>query len=158
MAGHMRRRFRIAVVIGFASALIFGIALGIQDIRVRIAMRLIPICPTKFIGKRFSLDTKDSFSSAYGLADLCDSIYGSYKDRLTPTPKTYFWLIASMDTQATVWQFDDYYIHLYATSDMGRDIVSVAVVPGHYEKTQHSDDGVHDIAYVSPKRFFVPNR
>jgi hypothetical protein len=154
----MRRRFRKLIWIAAGVSVFFGVALCIPDIRVRIALRLIPICPERFSGSRFSLNTHDNLSSAYSLADLSESTYQSYQRRLPATPKTYFWLTASMETQTTVWQFNDYYINLYATSDIDRDVISIGVFPGRYEKPKQSDDGVHDIEYSSPKRFFYADR
>ena len=99
-------------------------------------------------------------------ADINDHVVQAYKllcDHLDPRPITYFAEIASMPTQETTWQFDAYFVRLYATSSLDSDGSAVGVFPGRYEDFRHhsseSSSDARDeftrVEFTSPIRFLV---
>ena len=124
--------------------------------------------PNRWVDRQVSLSTYVDNQPIFGpditSADINDHAVHAYKllcDRLGPPPVTYYAEIASMPTQETIWQFDAYFVRLYATSSLDSDGSAVGVFPGRYEDfRKHSSDsscasrdGFTRVDFTSPIRF-----
>ena len=81
--------------------------------------------------------------------------YEALANGFEPEPVTYFATPASMPTQETIWQFQDYFVRLYVTSSLDCDGAEVGVFEGSYADFRHPEADFRPIEFMPPARFLA---
>lgn len=144
-----------------------AVVLGADRGRFGAACTAIRRCPGAFVGRQFGMDTRSSSGVSSGLiARTVDAEYRDFSRTFAVPPRTYFSECCDCPTQETIWQFEGYFVRLYATSALECDAAMVGVHEGSYEQFRAGELGPEadpsmqfvQIDYQSPKRFLYPNR
>lgn len=127
----------------------------------------ITVAPQKWIGIQASAATFDSLGmSSKFIASSVDEAYVELCRSFSVRARTYYSECGDMPTQESIWQFNGYFVRLYATSALECDACSVGVFKGSYEDFRAEqlkpdcDPSMkfNLIEYQSPRRFLYPNR